>query len=395
MMDERDIHRAAGPMPAACPPLKVSIALGPFHPAPPAGYGAVEKVWWSLAGALARAGHNVSIVAKGPLDASVFGDASRKVQTLPMRGFSASRSLALNLIKDLAYALKVTRTLPTGADVVVTNSFWLPVLLKPLRRSKGRIIVHAGRFPKGQMRLYCGVDMVHTVSSVVAEAIERQSSCLSGRVMIVGYPIETEVFVPAVGRPPGEAILFIGRVHPEKGVHLLIDAFRLVAEALPGATLSVVGPWEPERGGGGKQYLDALVIKAAGLPVRFEPAITDEHALAARYADCDVFCYPSLAEKGETFGRAVLEAMACAVPCVVSSLACFTDFFADGSHGLVFDHRAAQPERELASKLLRLLTAPHSRVEMASAARCTSLEYSLDRLTPAYIEMLYAVASRC
>ncbi len=37
-------------------------------------------------------------------------------------------------------------------------------------------------------------------------------------------------------------LLFVGRISPEKGVHVLFDAFNLVAERIPGIEMDIVGP---------------------------------------------------------------------------------------------------------------------------------------------------------
>ena len=59
----------------------------------------------------------------------------------------------------------------------------------------------------------------------------------------------------------------MGRVHPEKGVHLLVRAFRRVAESAPKARLRIIGPAEERQGGGGDSYLRMLKADIAMDPV--------------------------------------------------------------------------------------------------------------------------------
>jgi glycosyltransferase involved in cell wall biosynthesis len=79
----------------------------------------------------------------------------------------------------------------------------------------------------------------------------------------------------------------------------------------------------------------------------------------------DIFCYPSLAERGETFGVAVAEAMSARCAVIVSALACFSDLAEDGETALVFNHRAGHPEALLADCISRLLLDPDMRINLA------------------------------
>jgi glycosyltransferase involved in cell wall biosynthesis len=59
------------------------------------------------------------------------------------------------------------------------------------------------------------------------EAILAEAKMSQDKVCTIPYP----VLSPAAKRSPAfperqKEILFVGRVHPEKGVHLLIEAFR-------------------------------------------------------------------------------------------------------------------------------------------------------------------------
>jgi glycosyltransferase involved in cell wall biosynthesis len=63
-----------------------------------------------------------------------------------------------------------------------------------------------------------------------------------------------------------------------------------------------------------------------------------------------------VAERGETFGVAVAEAMSARCAVVVSALGCFSDLVTDGETGLVFDHSSPDSDRLLADCLARLVT---------------------------------------
>ncbi len=373
--------------------MRIAILLGPFQPLPPTGFGAVEKVWVELAREFSRQGHAVSVFGRGVGGTREYVDGNG-VNVIEVPGFNATGNIAIDLCKDLLYALQVAPTVPR-ADIVVTNSFWLPVVLALFKRRKGKIVVHVARFPKGQMWLYQGADSIQAISGAVARAVGEQCAALKGRISVVGYPVDVGLYcLPPGGRRMAQAprILYVGRLHPEKGVHLLVDAFRRVVERAPAARLMIVGPAAAHQGGGGEAYLRSLQTAAAGLAVEFVEAVSDDRALAQLYQEADCFCYPSLAEKGEAFGRSVLEAMATGLPSVVSDLACFADFLGQGEEGVVFDHRGPSPADALAEALCSVVLDPVRAASLGEQARTRAEQYSVERIAAAYLTLFEQVA---
>ena len=103
----------------------------------------------------------------------------------------------------------------------------------------------------------------------------------------------------------------------------------------------IVGPAEEKLGGGGESYLASLKhsAKRANNRVTFAGPIFDAVELEQTFRGAKLFVYPSLAERGESFGLAPLEAMTHGCAVLVSKLECFGDFIRDGETGFVFDHR--------------------------------------------------------
>ena len=191
-------------------------------------------------------------------------------------------------------------------------------------------------------------------------------------------------------------MLFVGRLHPEKGVHLLIEAFRLMStEQFGGWRLVIVGPSAVHLGGGGADYqrqLEAMAEPIASRVTWVGPVFESE-ILTGYFQRASLFIYPSLAEHGETFGLAPLEAMAQGCPALVSDLACFRDFIRDEVDGFVFDHRASQSAATLAEKLTQLLADP-ARLARASDAALRKMEnYSLERIAQMYLDDFDSLAT--
>lgn len=369
--------------------MKISIVQGAFLPVPALLGGAVEKVWSALGQEFVRQGHDVTHVSRAhpQLPAENTDGGVRHVR---VRGYATPHSLWRLKFLDLLYTLRARRVLPE-ADVLVTNTFWLPILER--RRSRGRPYVHVARYPKGQMRLYPERAILQTVSEAVRAAILREVPGAVARTRVIPYPLAPVYFSPR--QDAAKVMLYTGRLHPEKGVHVLVEAFaRLIDSGLRGWTLRIVGPWQTAQGGGGETYRAQIAAAAqrAGTAVELHEPVFDEERLVALYRDAAVFVYPSLAEHGETFGLAVLEAMAAGCAPVVSALGCFRDFLRDEENGAVFDHRAADPAGELARVLGRLANETDAREKFRAAAWATAREFTLPQIASRFLEDFASVA---
>ncbi len=365
--------------------MKITVVMGAFLPVPPIMGGAVEKIWFALGQEFARRGHDVTQI-------------SRRVQELPrrervggvehvrVRGFDAPLSLLWLKVLDLVYSLRVLAVLPR-ADVIVTNTFWLPVLLRTRRR--GAVYVHVTRFPRGQMRLYRHCARLQAPSRVVGEAIVSEVPLMRERVTVIPNPRPEPIHAAAPWTSERERrIIYVGRVHPEKGVHLLVEAFALLPEAERRTwKLVVIGPAEARCGGGGERYLEELarLAQPAGENGEFRGAIFDAAELEREFRRAALFVYPSLAEHGETFGLAPLEAMAQGCPVLVSDLACFHDFIEESRTGFFFDHRAADPRAALSDRVAGLLADELLREQVGTAGYRKSEEYSVARVADQFL----------
>lgn len=360
--------------------MRINIVIGPFYPIPPVLGGAVEKVHLLLAGAYRDAGHKVTIVSRRFAD---FAEDEVVDGVRHLRIASSDRwpSLAVNLGLDLLYSLRVARALPP-ADITITNSFFLPLVLPRMRA--GKIYVQIGRYPKGQMALYSRADRLQAVSKAVGDAVVRQAPWLAPKVRVIGYAIPDVFFTANGDVPRGRVVLYVGRIAREKGIELVLAAFAMLRERLPadvlGAwTLRIIGPHRIEQGGDGDEYLSELRALAAerALACEFAGPIFDQQALAAAYRRAAIFVYPSLAETGEALPVAPLEAMAAGCAVVVSGLQCFADYIEDGVTGLTFDHRGSDPAADLAARLARLIGEADVLRRIATGGRRVAANFSV------------------
>jgi glycosyltransferase involved in cell wall biosynthesis len=365
--------------------MKVTIVTGPFLPVPPAPCGAVEKIWHGLAEAFAKRGHYVTVLCRW-YPGQGRDEIINGVRFLRIQGFARTRFLAANLLLDLAYSLRVLRLLPR-ADVLVLNLFWLPVISVG-RRAAGKIVVNVARMPKGQVFLYKRANRVAAVSAAVRQQIVRQCPSVAPLVRVFPNPVGIETF-----RPPTvprswdgtRVIVYAGRIHPEKGLKILLEGFRELALDRGNVALKLVGPHRVGAGGGGHRFLASLKELAKGLPVEFLGEVASSEALASLLQTAHIFVYPSMAQNGESFGLAVLEAMATGLVPVVSALDCFKDFVADGQSGVVFDHRGPGASGRLADALGGLLADVERAASLGSQAALVAKQFSVEKVANCYL----------
>ena len=380
--------------------MKITIVTGFFLPVPPVRGGSTEKIWHRLAQEFAAAGHEVTLISRTwPGFAPQETAAGVRYRRLP--GADHTRSLLRNLWLDFRWGLRVARALPAG-DVVICNTVLLPVWLGRCKPSAGRVVAVVARMPKGHGRGYGGVDLLLALGATVAERLRTENPRLASRIALFPYPIDWPLLAgarAAATRPAAPLVIgYVGRLHPEKGLDLLLAAARLLAQrdGLPPWTLEIVGPVGVAAGGGGEAWwhgLQAEFAPALGGRLRQSGAEFDPKKLADRYAAMDIFCYPSVAEEGETFGVAVAEAMAAGCAPVVSGLRCFQELVRDGETGLVFDHRAPDAAAQLARVLARLLGDTAERRALAARAQSHARNYDFAACSRNLLEQLARLVS--
>lgn len=368
--------------------MRISIVNGFFLPVPPISGGSTEKSWYNLAREFAGRGHEVTMFSRR-WRGFPHEETSEGIRHVRLPGRDHQRQLWRNLLLDFLWSWRVFFALP-AADIVVVNTVALPAWLGRLKPSAGRVVIMTGRMPKGQYRRYRNIARVLAASTYVRDRVLEENPALAAATHVCGYPINWKLInregdsAPPMlpDAKPDEIVLgYVGRIHTEKGLTLLADAMKIVSatSGLPPYRLLLCGPVDIASGGSGTVFRGQLLnrLSQAMHASRFNLLNPEfnERTLAGVYRRINIFCYPSLAEKGETFGVAVAEAMAAGAVPVVSRLACFTDFVRDGHNGLVFDHTAPDAAARLAAALIRLLCETDTRQRLSDAARRDTQAY--------------------
>lgn len=226
-----------------------------------------------------------------------------------------------------------------GVDVVHLHSIWPPqceLVSRACRSSqipyllslhghlraealKIRALKKALGFRVGYRRMLEQASAYHALNESEREDTRRFG--LTGHVAVIPNGVSSEA-VRRVGReqlPAGlreslgldPYLLFLSRVHPPKGAQDLAQAFVQLASRHPRLQLVVAGA---DEAGGVAQV--AQVAERAGLSSRVHlPGFVEGAAKAALLQNARLFCLPSY---HEGFSVAILEAMACQTPVVIS-----------------------------------------------------------------------------
>ncbi|MES2775202.1 MAG: glycosyltransferase family 4 protein [Bacteroidota bacterium] len=360
--------------------MRIAILQGAFLPVPALLGGAVEKMWFSLGKEFAKNGHEVVHVSRS-IDQLPNEEVIDGVQHFRIKGYATPASGIVLKGLDLLYTIRARKLFAEEFDIVISNTFWAPLFL-PVK-ARRVCMVDVQRMPKKQMKLYRNTAILRANSNPVATAIRNElPKVYHEKVVMIPNPLPftPQYKVDFAEKKP--TLLYTGRIHPEKGLHLLVEAFKKTAN---GYTLKIVGPWQVSAGGGGEAYLEQLRKLAGDAPIEFTGPVYDVEALNKFYIDASIFVYPSVAEQGETFGLSPLEAMAWGCVPVVSALGCFQDFITHGLNGLIFDHRSAEAVDQLAAHISALQKDKKYCEHLATEALAVRLSHSTAHIAELFL----------
>ncbi|HET6282412.1 MAG TPA: glycosyltransferase, partial [Polyangia bacterium] len=134
---------------------------------------------------------------------------------------------------------------------------------------------------------------------------------LTGRSFVIPPPLADPFRFPARDvSSQSTRVLFLSRIHPKKGLEVLLDAWPMVRSRLPQATLTIAGD-------GDRAYVESLRARAdtiAGGSVSFTGFVSGG-AKNDTLANADLFVLPSFQEN---FGVVVIEAISAGAPVVIT-----------------------------------------------------------------------------
>jgi glycosyltransferase involved in cell wall biosynthesis len=285
-------------------------------------------------------------------------------------------------IHQFSQYVPIVRFFNPGAKIVLhMNCEWLTQLDEPTIRKR-----------------IAKADLIFGSSDYISEKIERRFPEFREKIKTVYNGVHHNRFTAVRpdkpktgGRKP--QLLFVGRVSPEKGIHDLIGAMRILRESYPAIHLNIVGgigsaPKEfmvdlcedplvknltryYSEGDVGEDYYFACLKKMIGDDLKehvtFVGPVTQDE-LVHYYRNADILVNPSLSE---SFGMSLVEAMASEKPVIGTRVGGMVNVVAEGETGLL---AAPDDAQSLAASIRCLADEPELRKRMGAAGRKRIME---------------------
>ena len=209
------------------------------------GFGGAEKQNVMLANAMAERGHDVTIISISvnnncyPLNEHV------KYEFIPDRKSNALR--IITRYQDIKKRLKEIRP-----DLTVNFWFQSAYMTAMMKKSITGKVIYSERGDPGHDEYNGLLGLVRKLTLPRMEGFVFQSrgaqSYFNEKVQKRSVVIPNPVFIKTESLPEvkerRKEIVTVGRLHPQKNQKLLIDAFALVSDKLPGYTLAIYGDGE-------------------------------------------------------------------------------------------------------------------------------------------------------
>jgi glycosyltransferase involved in cell wall biosynthesis len=358
--------------------------------------GGLETLAGHFASGLAERGHRVTVVAgafpgyQPPPDFLRLPVRRLVVPCLPLslrllRPLAQRRPALLLKLQSLffTYSFRMrpaVRRLLATADVSLTFLEVETVLISRLRARQGQ--ANVSYFPgvidlrwlrrdQSQVRV--------AISHTIADSVRSLAGLDIDGVVPPGIPsswLEEDRDVA----PQGRRCLFLGRLEANKGVLDLPAIARKLSQQLPDVVLRLAGDGP----------LRSVLIRAAaeaGLDRHFHLlAALSQDGVRQELLQADLFLFPS---RYESFGIAVLEAMASGVPVVASDLAAIREVAGDSARLL--------PPGDIGqwvTAVVALLNDQQRRQQMVRAGRQRARQFTWERSVEALEAYLYMARAR-
>lgn len=305
-----------------------------------------------------------------------------------------------------AYHRRIARAIARyGADVVHVQNLGQAACAVRRAHPQSRIVLHmhcewlSQLSPELVREWIEASDLILGCSRYITNTIVRAWPAFASRCATLYNAVDTVAFEPggaarSLGASDDEIILFVGRITPEKGLHVLIQSFDAVLERRPRARLIIAGPEsvtpldylvgvstdESVRNldqfytAAYPEMLKQMISARARDRVQFVGPLPHD-VLPQWYRGAEVLVNPSLSE---SFGMTVLEAMACGVPAVVTATGGMPEVVDNGRYGTIVEPGSVE---QLADAIVQLLEDPDRRKAVGTdAAKFVRAAFSWERI---------------
>lgn len=370
------------------------------------GAGGGEVMVRLLAEGLAKMGHEVSVLAVDSRGVPTEG-APFTLVPLPdlspgavRRGLKAVRPDVVDAhnMESAVPALLAARSLGIPA-VVTVNSAWPACLFADMYRPGHGVCVRCSvsgvrdcfeRRPPAQVGVrvpallgYAEVQrrlfMMRRAKRLIVHSDAARDLLARNKVperLLRVVPNFSEPALQRPSAPEGEAILSVGALTTTKGVHVLLEAFALLAPRRPAARLRFAGQ------GFLRGTLEARA-RELGVADRVDfLGYVPHERVAELYGAARVAAFVPITE--EAFGRALFEAWGAGVPLVATRISAPGELVEDGVTGLLVP---PEDPKALADALERVLADPSLAARLAEGGRKALPPYAPERVIPRFVDV--------
>ena len=316
-------------------------------------FGAPEDPWVRSVGRPTRIGYRGTVAPIAPLSFRRVG-----------RALEDWQPDLVHVHEPLAPSASMYATLLSRAPVVATVHAYL---------DRSRLMEAAAPVLR---RVWARVTIGVAVSGAAASFLRR--ALPQAALEIVPNGVDVRAFTgpsAAADLPAGRRVLWTNRLDPQKGFPIAVAAFSKLLTDVPDAVFIVIGDGRDR---------EALGLLTASVRERVHLLGTiPNDRLPPYHAAAEAFV--SAATGQESFGIALVEAMAAGLPVVATDIPGYREVVTDGVEGLLVPPR--DPEA-LAAGLVRVLTEPQlaERLGRAGRERARSFDWPVvvDRLEELY-----------
>ncbi|MCX6784065.1 MAG: glycosyltransferase family 4 protein [candidate division WWE3 bacterium] len=212
-------------------------------------------------------------------------------------------------------------------------------------------------------------DHIIAVSQAVKKALTQEFPLRNDHITVISNGIDIYKYIIADETKVPVNFLYLGRLEKEKGLELLLMAFKNVLEKEPTATLTIVGsgPFK-------LQASDSITILGA----------VDYKDVPRILASASVFVLPTLRHEG--LPMTLVEAAASGLPLVASDMGGIKEIVRDGVNGFLLKSGDASV---LSETLVKLAKDPELRHTLGQASRqIAEAEFSLEIMIINYIKVI-------
>lgn len=294
--------------------MRVGILAPPWVPVPPPSYGGTEQVIDGLARGLVAAGHEVLLWTTG--DARCPVPSAHVLAEAPgITGLATT---------ELHHAIEGHRALRAwGADVIHDHSLTGPVYALG-DMATPTVVTHHGEFDDAALSLLGAVgDRVPVIAISEDQASRSQHVPIA---TVIHHGIDVAAFPVGTGQGDdgGRYLAFLGRMAPQKGVHLAARAARETGQRL---LIAAKMREEAEI-----DYFTREVRPLLGDGVAYVGEV--DHAGRVRLLQGATALVNPI-QWPEPFGLVMVEALACGTPVIASAAGAAPELVDDGVTGFL------------------------------------------------------------